>query len=126
MTPSYSELPSLAAYYSKMLYIYFFSLYSDLSFSLPFLSFSFFMISHSLYLFSLFLSLRLPLSHIKFRVDFGNRCDWIMVVRRTLCLTSVLSFAPCLYSTSHHRLAHQEIFFFFFLLQINTGVETSM
>ena len=95
------------------IYIYIFSFYFDLSFSLPFLSFSFFMISHSLYLFSLFLSLRLPLSHIKFRVDFGNRCDWIMVVRRTLCLTSVLSFAPCLYSTSHHRLAHQEIFFFF-------------
>ena len=61
MTPSYSELPSLAAYYSKMLYIYFFSLYSDLSFSLPFLSFSFFMISHSLYFFSLFLCLSVSL-----------------------------------------------------------------
>ena len=72
----------------------------DLSFSLPFLSFS--------------LSLRLPLSHIKFRVDFGNQCDWVMVVQHILCLTSVLSSAPCLYSTSHHRLAHQEILFFFF------------
>ena len=53
----------------------------DLSFSLPFLSFSFFLIVHSLkfYSLSLYFSIFLFLDELWF--DSGNQCGWVIVVR---------------------------------------------
>ena len=58
----------------------YFFFFFDLSFSLPFLSFSFFLIVHSIKFYSLSLCFSIFLFLNELWFDSGNRCGWVIVV----------------------------------------------